>query len=120
VLVAAGDPHLRQLIVGSLANRGYRATGADGGARTFTQVRLDRPDALVVDWSATATSGAALCSDLKSDPRTRDIRIVMMSDRTSESEVREGFLSGADDLLTSPLDLEELHYVLARDPAPVA
>jgi two-component system, OmpR family, phosphate regulon response regulator PhoB len=120
VLVAEDDTELRKIIEISLGSQGYEVTGVADGDEALEVAQREHPDVVILDWMMPGINGDRVCDQVKSDPRTSDIPVVMMSGRSAESDIREGFACGADEFVTKPFDLDELHHVLASVAAAAA
>ena len=66
------------------------------------------PDLILLDWMLPNTSGVILAKQLRSDARTRDIPIIMLTARGEERDKVLGLESGADDYITKPFSPREL------------
>ena len=53
-------------------------------------------------------SGLTLCRDIKSDPKTKDIPVIILTAKTEEVDRVVGFELGADDYVTKPFSVREL------------
>jgi two-component system phosphate regulon response regulator PhoB len=66
------------------------------------------PDLILLDWMLPGISGIELAKRLRSDQRTRDIPIIMLTARTDERDKILGLEAGADDYITKPFSPREL------------
>jgi DNA-binding response OmpR family regulator len=114
LVVADDDPDILRLLERRLSRRGYEIVTAADGRAALEAIRRTAPDAVVIDRVMPAMTGEEVCAALKSDERTADIPVVLLSAQASEREIVEGFGVGADDYLTKPFDLEELDERLRR------
>ncbi len=79
VLVIEDDPHITDLLSDVLAGDGYTVTSADSVLGASTLIRRFRPCAIVLDLGLPYRSGASLLSDLKADPETAQIPVIVVS-----------------------------------------
>ncbi len=113
--LAYGDPVLLRQIQGGLRDRGHVVLAAADGQDAIALIRAYRPDGAVLGWAMAGFHGHEVSALVKEDPETADVAVVVISARgTSEAEVRMGFERGADEFLTTPVDIRELERVLGR------
>lgn len=79
VLVIEDDPHITDLLSDVLSGDGYTVTSADSVLGAATLIRRFRPCAIVLDLGLPYRSGASLLSDLKADPDTAHIAVIVVS-----------------------------------------
>lgn len=91
-----------------LSSRGYDILTAAGAKEAEEQVHKEKPDLIVLDVVMPGKSGYELCRELKDDPLTRLIPVVLITGLTDREDRVRGIEAGADDLLSKPLYPEEL------------
>ncbi|QNB00053.1 response regulator [Massilia sp. Se16.2.3] len=72
------------------------------------KVRSDRPRLIVLDVSLGTESGLELCRALKSDPATREIRIMLLSAHGQQADIAAGMAAGADRYMLKPFSPRDL------------
>ena len=111
VLVIDDDPNALDLIGRTLQGEGFRVVTASDGEEALELARTLRPSAITLDVIMPHMDGWSVLSSLKSDPRTRDIPVVMVT-MTGDRDL--GAALGATDFLTKPVDRKQLVELLAR------
>jgi putative two-component system response regulator len=110
----------RDLIDGLLDGRGYDVRQAGNGLEALAMIRADQPDVVLLDIDMPLMDGITVCREIKRDPNTRLVPVVLIT-AASDRETRiRGLDAGADDFLTKPFDGTELLVrmrVLLRDRA---
>ena len=104
VLVVDDDPVTRQMLSGTLEERGHRVTTADDGRRGLDLVRSERFDVVLLDVLMPHLNGYDVLEHMKGDEDLRHIPVVMV---TSVDEVESAVRCielGADDYLSKPID----------------
>jgi putative two-component system response regulator len=91
-----------------LTSRGYEVITATEADEALNMVHSDRPDLVLLDVVMPGKSGYELCHELKEDPITRLIPVVMITGLTDRDDRVRGIEAGADDFLSKPLYPEEL------------
>ncbi|HEU4645462.1 MAG TPA: phosphate regulon transcriptional regulator PhoB [Burkholderiales bacterium] len=108
VLVVDDEEPVRQLLAGNLQSAGYQVQCAGDVAQAEAMMRTVRPDLVVLNWILPGTPGLPFARRLRSDQRTRDISIVLISDRAEEQDKVAALEGGADDYVTKPYSGREL------------
>ena len=119
ILVADDNSDMRQYLLRLMEERYEVQTVADGQL-ALAAVRQRRPDLVLTDVMMPNLDGFALLRELRSDPKTRTIPIILLSARAGEESRVEGMQQGADDYLIKPFSARELlarvqtHLAMAR------
>ena len=108
VLVVEDEPQIQELVAINLEHLGHRVLRAASAEEAETAIRAALPDVLVLDWMLPGESGISLARRLRSDARTRDLPILMLTARAMEQDKISGLEAGADDYLTKPFSPKEL------------
>ncbi len=82
-------------------------TASDGDEAVAKAVAL-LPDIIVMDVVMPRLDGFSACRQLRNDPRTSGIPIILVTTRGEEEHVATGYLSGCSDYITKPVDSLEL------------
>ena len=102
VLVVDDEEDLLELVRYNLAREGYVVTGVGTGEDALKAARKQPFDLIVLDLMLPAVDGLEVCRRLKSDPKTRDIPIIMLTAKSEESDMVAGLERGADDYISKP------------------
>src|SRR5258708_5234522 len=108
VLVVEEEVPVRQLLAANLRNSGYKVHCVGDVAQAEALVREVRPDLVLLNWVLPGIPGLPFARRLRSDRRTRDISIVLISERTEEEDKVAALEGGADDYVTKPYSGREL------------
>lgn len=114
ILAVDDDPTIQQLLVVNLELEGYDVIVASDGEEALARIRLDRPDAVLLDVMMPVMDGLQVCKAAKADPETAAIPIVMLSAKAQETDLLAGNDVGADAYLTKPFDPLELIETVQR------
>jgi len=104
ILVVDDDPVILKLLEVNFEMEGFTVLIAHDGAEGVDVARSERPDVIVSDIMMPKKSGLELVTDLKGDPDTSDIPIILLSAKAQNADVRSGLDSGADEYVTKPFE----------------
>jgi two-component system phosphate regulon response regulator PhoB len=108
VLVVEDEPQIQELVAVNLEHFGHRVRRASTAEEAEAAIRSALPDVVILDWMLPGESGLAFARRLRSDARTRDLPILMLTARAMEQDKISGLEAGADDYLTKPFSPKEL------------
>jgi DNA-binding response OmpR family regulator len=92
----------------NLEREGYAVAHFDRGQEGLTAVLRGGVDFVLLDLNLPDLDGLTICRELRRDPRTQSIPIVMLTARGSERDRVTGLELGADDYLSKPFSVREL------------
>jgi twitching motility two-component system response regulator PilH len=114
ILVVDDSPTALRITGDSLAEHGYDVlTAADGEEALETAYRT-QPDLIVLDIILPKKNGFQVCRQLKTDEKTRQVKVLMLSSKSQDSDKFWGQKQGADAYITKPFDDDELLEAVAR------
>lgn len=108
VLVVEDEPAIAELISINLRHAGFEVTMAATADQAVSEVDRVLPDLVVLDWMLPGQPGVVLAKRWRSQSRTRDLPIIMLTARAEEGDKVAGLDAGADDYLTKPFSTNEL------------
>ncbi len=108
VLVADDDADVLNLVRFRLEREGLRVLTAGDGATALALARAEQPDVCVLDVMMPRLTGLEVVRQLREDPATAGMRIIMLTARSGDAQVDEGFEIGADDYVVKPFSPQEL------------
>ena len=107
ILVADDDPIQAAVICDLLQKQGYQVESRATIAETREAVRARMPDLLLLDRMFPEGDGSLLCQELKANPGTQGLPIIMLTARDRVEDRVEGLLQGADDYIPKPFHPSE-------------
>jgi CheY-like chemotaxis protein len=108
ILIADDEPAIRALIADVLGALGYRCLAAATGDEAWEAVGRQRPDLVLLDIKMPGRSGIEVCRQMRADPGTRRIPVIMVTGLEARRALEESIIAGADDFLGKPIDALEL------------
>ena len=108
VLIVEDEDALVTLLRYNLEKEGFRSASAGDGDEALVMIKEETPDLILLDWMLPLTSGIEVCRQLRRQPETRDVPVIMLTARGEEGDKVRGLNSGADDYITKPFSPSEL------------
>jgi CheY-like chemotaxis protein len=104
ILLVDDDPDILRLLTMTLRSEGFRLLTAGDGDTALAMARAERPDLLLLDWNMPGRNGLEVCQALRaeSDPRLRDVPVVMLTAQGGAEDTAAGFAAGVTDYVTKP------------------
>ncbi|HEB96635.1 MAG TPA: phosphate regulon transcriptional regulatory protein PhoB [Sedimenticola thiotaurini] len=108
ILVIEDEPAVREMVGFVLRQDGFRVIEAGDAETGRRRVADQPPDLILMDWMLPGVSGVELTRELKADPLTREIPVLMLTARGEEDDKVRGLECGAEDYVTKPFSPREL------------
>ncbi len=120
ILVIEDEADILEVISYNLEREGHKVISCRNGEQGLSRIRTDNPDLVILDLMLPGMDGVEVCRQVKSDPVTRAIPVIMVTAKAEESDIVLGLGIGADDYITKPFSPKELvarvKVVLRRGP----
>ena len=108
VLVIEDEPDIRKTIDYNLSKESFKVTQASSIEEGEKVLASNKIDVIILDLMLPDGSGLTLCRDIKSEPNTKHIPVIILTAKTEEVDRVVGFELGADDYVTKPFSVREL------------
>ncbi|PQA78789.1 phosphate regulon transcriptional regulator PhoB [Rhodoferax sp. TS-BS-61-7] len=108
VLVVEDESAIAELIAVNLRHNGFRPRWAMDSESAQREIDAAVPDLILLDWMLPGESGLTLAKRWRTDPRTKDTPIIMLTARGDEADRVAGLDAGADDYIAKPFSTKEL------------
>ncbi|UEM21203.1 phosphate regulon transcriptional regulator PhoB [Skermanella mucosa] len=108
VLIVEDEADLVTLLKYNLDKEGFRTLSAGDGEEALLLAAEQTPNIVLLDWMLPLMSGLEVCRQMRRNPKTRDIPIIMLTARGEEADKVRGLNSGADDYIAKPFSPTEL------------
>jgi len=106
ILIVEDDASLSEMLALNLRSSGHEVTLVADGVAALEQARIQDPDLVILDLMLPQLDGLTVCRSLR---RSSRVPILMLTARSGEMDKIVGLESGADDYMTKPFSLGELH-----------
>lgn len=108
ILIVDDERDILELIRMHLEHDGHEVVEAANGIDALKQAIAQTPDLIVLDWMLPGLDGLSVFKRLRTESRTRDIPIIMLTAKAQQADRLTGLELGADDYLTKPFSPREL------------
>jgi len=121
ILIVDDDPVILRLLQINFRLEGYEVDSASRGDEALRRAREAVPDVVVLDIMMPGVDGFDVLRQLKEDPASRDVPVILLSARAQDEDRRRGYALGVEEYVTKPFDpahlVEIVRRVLAGRPA---
>ena len=108
ILIVDDEPDLLRLIAYALQIEGYQIVTASTGMEGLRKVQSENPDLAILDLMLPDINGVEICKQLRSQPETADLPIMVLSARVQVADKVRALQAGADEYVSKPVDSDEL------------
>ena len=108
ILVVEDSPTYLRKITDFLQSNEYEVITAVDGEEALEKAAGENPRLIVLDVILPKKNGFQVCRQLKTSPATQDIKILMVTSKSQESDRFWGLKQGADEYMTKPFDPDDL------------
>ena len=108
ILIVEDEPSIAELISINLTHAGFSVLRALQADEALQLLRNTKPDLVILDWMMPGKSGVQFARELRSNPSTQSIPILMLTAKGEEADKVLGLDAGADDYVTKPFSPKEL------------
>jgi two-component system alkaline phosphatase synthesis response regulator PhoP/two-component system response regulator VicR len=112
VLVVDDEEVIRKFLRINLDNWGYEVEEAVDGEEALKQLKSDDFDLLICDILMPNKDGWEVLKEMRSDPKTRDIPVIVLTAKSEDGEMFKGYDLGANYYMTKPFTKAQLQYGL--------
>src|SRR5438128_640445 len=113
VLLADDEEDIKAIVKLYLESRGYEVITAFDGLDAISLAETSKPDIILLDVMMPVMDGFEVARKLKSNPKTHDIPIVMLSAASTSESIRRGLEAGARDYIVKPFEPQKLEEMIA-------
>ncbi len=109
LLLIEDDHAIREMLSMFLTANQYQVYEVEDGQQALAKLNEVTVDLVVLDWMLPDTNGLKLLQEIRAIPVHKELPILMLTARAEESDKIKGLDVGADDYMTKPVSLKELH-----------
>jgi len=114
ILIVEDIPMNRRLIRDILIYYGYEIIEAENGEEAVRIAREQKPDLIIMDLQMPVMNGLDAIKILKSDPVTKDIKVIAVTSFAMAGDREKVLAAGFDDYISKPLNTRELPEMVKK------
>lgn len=126
ILVVDDDDLVALAVQRALKKFGYHVLVANSGRDGIQMARRYRPDLIVMDVIMPGITGYQAAREIRNDPMLQEVPLLFLTAKAEDDDKIEGLMAGADDYMTKPFNMEELHLrvrailrrIVSKEPIP--
>ena len=108
VMIVDDEPHIVTSLTFLMRQKGFDVQVLNDGAAALAAIREHQPALVLLDVMLPSMDGVSVCSELKSDPATAGIKVVMLTAKGREDDRQRGLAAGADLYVIKPFSTRQL------------
>lgn len=114
ILIVDDEPNIVISLEFLMKREGFEAEIAADGEAALDALARNRPDLVVLDVMLPKMNGFEVCRQIRANPDSRDVKILMLTAKGRETEVARGLGLGADAYVTKPFSTKDLVAQIKR------
>ena len=108
ILLVDDEPDFVETVEFFLSGSDYQVFVAKNGKQALEQVKMNKPDLVLLDVMMPEMDGLEACKRLKKDSTTNSIPIIMLTAKGRKEDVVDAIAAGADSYVVKPFNLSDL------------
>ena len=108
ILVVDDEEPIYAYLRRKLSNLGYSVCIAEDGEEALTRAFSELPDIILLDVKLPKLNGIEVCKRLKSNEKTKQIPVIILSAKAQSNEIAAGLKAGADRYLCKPISFSDI------------
>lgn len=108
ILIVEDAPEIRRIMEYALQSGEYELTCLENGMQALEKLKSFQPDLIILDIMMPGIHGLEVLKQLKANPETQHIGVIICSGKQYKSDVEHAMNLGAADYLTKPFDMDQL------------
>jgi two-component system alkaline phosphatase synthesis response regulator PhoP len=108
IAIIEDEANIVELVKYNLDREGYRTISAGNGKKGLDLIKQEIPDLVILDLMMPELDGISVCKQLRADPQTKNIPVIILTAKSEEADRVLGLEMGADDYVTKPFSPREL------------
>lgn len=108
ILIVEDSPTDRHIAEKACTSNGYNVITTDEGEKALELATTKKPDLILLDVILPKQNGFQICRQLKKNPETQDIKVILVTSKSQPSDKFWGMKQGADEYIPKPYEENDL------------
>lgn len=108
VLIVEDEPDVLLLLENRVRAAGHDVESAMDGEAALDMITAKRPEVIVLDWMMPRVTGIEVLEKLRIDDPNHEIKVLMLTAKSQQSDIDRAYASGADDYIVKPFSSRDL------------
>ncbi len=108
ILVADDESDILTLLVSILKSENYDVITAFDGAEALTAIKMNRPDAVILDIQMPKLDGIEVLQRIKGSPETASLPVIMLTAKAGDEDILKGYKYGANYYIPKPFEISDV------------
>ena len=114
VLLVEDNLTIRKIISYSLMRLGINVVEASDGVEAIEKLYFEKPDLVLLDVNIQKLSVYAVCTQIKSDPQTEHIPVILCTSKNQQNDYHEAKKYGVNGYLSQPFKKSEIMTIISE------
>ena len=108
ILIVEDEPDVLLLLENRIRAAGHDVESATDGETALEMIAVRQPRVIVLDWMMPRVSGIDVLERLRVDDPDHDVKVLMLTAKSQQSDIDRAYASGADDYIVKPFSSRDL------------
>lgn len=108
IVIVDDDPYILMSLEFLMKKSGYEVLVARNGKEAMEVINKMLPELVLLDIMMPDVDGYSICAQIKSSKKLKDIKVIFISAKTKEADIKKGYDAGASLYITKPFSTREL------------
>lgn len=121
IFIVDDEPTIVEYVTVILEKASYQVSSCENGTDAIEKIRAEKPDLILLDVMLPDVDGITICRQIKSNPKTNAIPVILLTSLTDATTIRDAQLFGVSDYISKPFDAKvlkaKIEKALSKRPA---
>lgn len=108
ILIVEDEPDVLLLLENRVRGAGHEVQSATDGETALDIIASSRPEVIILDWMMPRISGLDVLEKLRADDPDHEVKVLMLTAKSQQSDIDRAYEAGADDYIVKPFSSRDL------------